>query len=47
MSLTNKLLPLSVAVWNSLIALDAVSAEGKDKNAVPEEKKKLWLLRQK
>jgi hypothetical protein len=35
MSLTNKLLPLNVAVSNSVIALDAMSAESNDKNAVP------------
>jgi hypothetical protein len=36
MSLTNNVLPLMVAFCNSVVALDAKSAESNDKNAVPE-----------
>ena len=36
MSLTNNVLPLMVAFCNSVVALDARSAESNDKNAVPE-----------
>jgi hypothetical protein len=38
MSLTNKLLPLNVAVFSSFIAFDAKSAVSNDKNAVPGKK---------